>query len=127
MEVEDRKLLELAAKAAGIELKFRALTNMPGCAETVFSVDSRGITERWNPLESDGDALRLAVTLSLRVEPYTGVKMGSDDLSAVANITDVYSLHSTKISLSERHNLDPHAATRRAIVRAAAELGWEMS
>lgn len=51
----DRELLELAAKAAGIEVT--------GCV-------ADGIPHRfgggyWNPLTDDGDALRLAVKLNL--------------------------------------------------------------
>ena len=98
-------LILLAAKAAGVH-------------EGFINEYGGGKTFCWNPLKDDGDALRLAVLLSLRVEPYTGVKMDEQ-----ANITDVYSLHSDAIRLSEPHNLDPGAATRRAIVRAAAEIG----
>ncbi|AKA81761.1 hypothetical protein [Pseudomonas synxantha] len=105
----DRELLVLAAKAAGVH-------------EGFINEYGGGKTFCWNPLKDDGDSMRLAVLLSLRVEPYTGVKMGEHQ-TAVANITDVYSLHSSSIRLSEPHNLDSGAATRRAIVRVAAEIG----
>ena len=105
----DRELLVLAAKAAGVH-------------EGFINEYGGGKTFCWNPLKDYGDALQLAVLLSLRVEPYTGVKM-DEQRNLVANITDVYSLHSYAIRLSEPHGLEPGAATRRAIVRAAAEIG----
>ena len=60
--MNDRELLELAAKAAGTELyvwgtvgsENYAAMNLPG-------------TPRWNPLEDDGDALRLAISVPLLV------------------------------------------------------------
>jgi hypothetical protein len=53
----------------------------------------------WNPLTDDGDALRLAVKLRLLESSWLG------DMGEV----------------------DPYAATRRAIVRAAAEIGKAMT
>jgi hypothetical protein len=97
--VSDRELLELAAKAAGIadaiwSDKFDSLLLSPG-------------REFWNPLTDDGDALRLAVTIGLQVdcsrpsagEPYKRHHIWRDDLC------------------------DRATGTRRAIVRAAAEIG----
>ena len=51
--MSDRELLEMAAKAAGIELPNPTLrvTHMRGVAPKL-----------WNPLTDDGDALRLAAT-----------------------------------------------------------------
>lgn len=49
----DRELLELAAKAAGIELKWMTIVNGPQAGEVFCS--------NWHPLADDGDALRLAV------------------------------------------------------------------
>jgi hypothetical protein len=63
----------------------------------------------WNPLTDDGDALRLAVKLKLWVfvrDGYTDV-MGSGD----------------EFCMTSNNNDDPYAATRRSIVRAAAEIG----
>ncbi|UNM17335.1 hypothetical protein K0P33_17280 [Pseudomonas sp. ArH3a] len=110
--LKDQDLLGLAAKATGLDIGWYG--------GAPFYVEDNEPT-RWNPLEDDGDALRLAVLLSLRVEPYTGVKI--HDRYPVANITDVYSLHSNNVKLSELHGMDPAAATRRAIFRAAAEIG----
>jgi len=100
----DRELLELAAKAAG----------MPWDQWVIDGDDS------WNPLTDDGDALRLAVQLGLDVcidtpierEPHTHV------IGFVGNSADT-------VDVIEAHG-DPYAATRRAIVRAAAEIGRAM-
>ena len=54
--MNDRELLELAAKAAGIEVEWSDIT---GC----FWSDG----DSWVPLTDDGDALRLAVKLGLCV------------------------------------------------------------
>ena len=79
--LRDMRLMEKAAKAAGY-----------GVAR--WSDDGRGllltgVQEPWNPLEDDGDALRLAVMLGLQIRHYDG---------------------------------DPCAATRHAIVQAAAAM-----
>ena len=78
--------------------------------------DGEGIyftgSQAWNPLTDDGDALRLVVKLKLDIEIYS-------------TSTHVYDDTSEK-SFEEEHNGDPYAATRRAIVRAAAEIGKGM-
>lgn len=106
----DRELLEAAAKAAGKNL----LDGSPN--------DERGIFTTlgwWNPLTDDGDALRLAVKLRLRVcTPTTDT-----DCALVSNGNVVaYS----EDELEEVTITDLYAATRRAIVRAAAEIGKAM-
>ena len=95
----DRELLELAAKAAGETLPHPVarVTHDRGCAPKL-----------WNPLTDDGDALRLAVKLNLKVMiRLLGAGVCSQD---------------GKLNVSE-YGEDPYAATRRAIVRAAAEIG----
>ena len=100
----DRELLELAAKAAGIEHGADRLD----CGLSITLPSGRHYSlPRWNPLEDDGDALRLAVKLRL----------------AVRNSEVRASVMSDVGEASERHNGDDCAATRRAIVRAAAEIG----
>ena len=103
----DRELLEAAAKAAGYELRRHPDgTLYSDCREKhYFAV--------WNPLTEDGDALRLAVKLGMGFEHYV------ED-----NIVEAYSNQS--ISIWELTGDDPYAATRRAIVRAAAEIGRTM-
>ena len=96
--MNDKELLELAAKAAGIEWPQKI---------SDFSRQYDGVRS-WNPLTDDGDALRLAVKLSLSIWRY-------DTLStSKPNFTDW--------QCDERGD-DPYATTRRAVVRAAAEIG----
>jgi len=106
----DRELLELAAKAAGHKLVFDYDANLQGpCI-----IDSEGFPEQWNPLEDDGDALRLAVKLGFIVG--TPNKQGSQ---ASAQIVGVI--------VAQDSNIDAYIATRRAIVRAAAELSKSLT
>ena len=101
----DRALLEAAAKAAGIEVD----------ASILFA----GGSNSWNPLTDDGDALRLAVKLRLRVCTPT-----TDTDCALASNGDVTAY--SEDELSDTPMSDLYAATRRAIVRAAAEIGKAM-
>jgi hypothetical protein len=108
----DRELIELAAKAAGIT-GFRYVDNEPIHGAYRTGVWSDVYEDCWNPLADDGDALRLAVTLRLEVcvwDTYTTVLTSDDDIS----------------TLNEPANGDSYAATRRAITRAAAEIGKGM-
>jgi hypothetical protein len=87
--MSDKKMLELAAKAAGYSCR---RTTKIGIEK--FYVNGHV----WNPLNDDGDALRLAVNLDI-------------DVAKV------------QIKFWDKHSINPYAATRRAIVRAAAEIG----
>ena len=104
----DRELLELAAKAAGIDTK-RCLQYEDGAFDWPVKAG------RWNPLTDDGDALRLTVKLGLGVSVPLGYKR-----------TDVVAFSDSRINAIESHGSDPLAATRRAIVRAAAEIERQM-
>ncbi|MBO3776061.1 hypothetical protein J5324_30300 [Pseudomonas aeruginosa] len=107
--MNDRTLLELAARAAG-----------NGCTWCEFwetmarpLSDGSGWDNRatWNPLKDDGDALRLAVTLGLLVDicrDYTCVCSETGD------------------PILQDQGKEKGEATRRAIVRAAAEIGKSM-
>jgi hypothetical protein len=98
----DRELLEAAAKAAGY-------------VHHVSPIDPQQHRPQhwtgWNPLTDDGDALRLAVKLELQL-----------DLRHSFHTVRVYGAAEGRIDESG----DPLAATRRAIVRAAAAIGKEM-
>ena len=109
----DRELLELAAKAAGIEIRFQKIHDQNNNAiDFCFELTKPfGNTAPWNPLTDDGDALRLAVKLRLDIM-FVGVGV---------SVFDVDEKHS-----QENYGDDPYAATRRAIVRAAAEIGKDM-
>jgi hypothetical protein len=106
----DRELLELAAKAAG--MKFKGSPTNPESYQTQQDDLLYGTRPwmPWNPLTDDGDALRLAVKLEIHVQP--------DGRYAWASTFEV--------NATEPVGGDPYAATRRAIVRAAAEIGKAM-
>lgn len=108
----DRELLEVAAKAAGIEIMFWSGRDV--CAESPV-VQPDGI--EWNPLRDDGDALRLGVKLNMGIS----VDFDRVDVSAPGGIL------ATEFRYDLPSPTDPCAATRRAIVRAAAEIGKSMS
>lgn len=105
--MEDRELLELAARAMGYEIE-----HFRGAAEKL-SVVPPGIINfvYWNPLADDADAFRLAVKLGLSLEigepGFGDVQAGKRDNWACEWL----------------NGDNPCAATRRAIVRAAAEIG----
>ena len=108
----DKELIELAAKAAGLHVK-------------VASNHGRGLKVHgncnwWNPLTDDGDALRLAVKLGL------GISFGQ-----YAPL-DVYSVYISKVEGGDELAIgciidgDEFGVVRRAITRAAAQIGKEM-
>ena len=59
----DRELLELAANAAGVELRW------PN-TDDIDQISPRKMPDwdSWNPLTDDGDALRLAVKLRIDIQ-----------------------------------------------------------
>ena len=120
--MDDRTMLELAAKAAGIDLEFRVLRWTDGSEypcyvdrDSVSTLANTEIVVRWNPLTDDGDALRLAVKLELSVD----TNWYNCDACWFTEKTIVSSFDSVE---EEPHNDDPYAATRRAITRAAAAI-----
>lgn len=103
----DRELLELAAKAARLELSWQDGWNgMPDLASCNGRV--------WNPLTDDGEALRLAVKLGLSVEQWPD-EDGDGPYASVGNLTR-----------SHEESGNPYLATRRVIVEAAAAIGKAM-
>lgn len=111
----DRELLELAAKAAGLQIATWGEPDdySPRNGEVAYIQDDERGWYEWNPLDDDGDALRLAVKLRMNMLFPTAV--GKDEIH---------------VSGLARHREmlfnDSYAATRRAIVRAAAEIGRKM-
>jgi len=99
----DRELLELAAKAAGLRLD-----QLSG---RVVRREADGQPVYWNPLTDDGDALRLAVKLSIGQRHHVGWMQVFSPQIGVAD---------------SNYEGDPYATTRRAIVMAAAEIGRNM-
>ncbi len=99
----DKELLDLAAKAAGMSKSIWWLVDNHFCK-------MGDINFQWNPLEKDGDALRLAVKLDIDIN-FCGAEVRA------------YPVIQTDRFISESRVHDPDSATRRSIVRAAAEIG----
>lgn len=100
----DKELLELVAKAAGIYL-------------TIEWSGHEKYKPDWDPLEDDSDALRLAVQLKLDVFFHPS---SVEAHIAGGRIPPIHHI------ARELYDADPYAATRRAITRAAAEIGKAM-
>jgi hypothetical protein len=100
----DKELLELAAKAAGIEIEWYA----PNVEVWDFAQ-----VPNWNPLINDGDALRLAVKLKMYI--CVGTHTVTVEIFSEAEEPSIFQ----KVFIE----VDEYAATRRAVVRAAAEIG----
>jgi hypothetical protein len=110
----DGELLEQAAKAIGLKYikpaeGYGGEFGLIAGIETLHSVTDRCGATTWSPLTDDGDALRLAVRLRMNVF-HAGIRVFALDEEGY-------------IEQAEGHELDPYAATRRAITRAAAEIG----
>ena len=107
----DRELLELAAKAAGLPY-IKPADDYDGSLGLEVG-DNPMRTRSWEPLTGDGDSLRLAVKLRL------DVLVDTHAVTAMTPSGDSATEDAESIS-------DPYAATRRVIVRAAAEIGRAM-
>jgi hypothetical protein len=106
----DKELLELAAKAVGIEYDF-CRPELGGC-----QIRKPFVSGFWNPLTDDGDALRLAVKLNIVIWE-----------------CDQYDRAMAEVRYGEARGEywelvgeDKYSSTRRAITRAAAEIGKAM-
>jgi len=100
IQIDDKGLLTLAAKAIGFTFEDHYDDDQywPWVEET---------QDFWNPLFQNEDAFSLMVKLKIDVAFHPRcVSVGDADL--------------------EFYDDDPYAATRRAIVKAAAEIGKEM-
>ena len=100
----DKELIELAAKAARMEINLERQfeRNELGFGHVGLWIVN-GST-RWNPLTYDCDAFRLAVKLNLLYGK----------------------VFSRSVAEYHEDGDDIYAATRRAITRAAAQIGKEM-
>ena len=111
----DRELLELAAKAAGMDY----LIWTPGTSPIVPAERRIGGQMHWNPIHDDGDALRLAVKLRLCLKYHNNAPPELDLPRECA----VASNGAGKWFSVVPQKADENAAMRRAIVIAAAEIG----
>ena len=113
--MEDREMMELAAKAAGLfdewpEPDYEVQWNGSG-----LWCSGMGEGILWNPLTDDGDALRLAASMRLQIKP--GKHLGDGctvetQRVGIAGCTAFYD--------------DKAQQMRQAITRAAAEIGKAM-
>lgn len=115
MTTTDRELLERAAKAAGIEIEF--LQPSGQCF-----LKNAGA---WNPIALDDDALRLANACGLSIEPYPYYDTPKHSVIVKQRRRSDQLRQSNPTEAVEVYGDDKDAATRRAIVRAAA-IGKEM-
>ena len=122
----DKELLEYAAKAAGLRVGFEPDGKERGRYDLYWSrVHSQLVWHNkstgseypeplfWNPLTGDGDAFRLMVKLRL---PFRDGLNGTVETGNERSGRPIWELWGD----------DPLAATRRAIVRAAAEVGRKL-
>lgn len=96
----EREMLELAARAAGIELV---------TIDGALYFKDHALGNEWRPQHDDGQALRLAVKLGFTIRRFPlAVEVSTMEGAELAEEDILY---------------DVFAATRLAIVRAAAEIG----
>lgn len=108
--MDDRELLALAARAAGIEN-----LALPGASVIVRS-DGDGYSCTWRPLDDHRDALELLADLRVSLNysgRYVRARIYQQGQPAV----------SVREKIDGRVYGHRHIATRRAIVRAAAAMG----
>jgi len=94
--MNDRELLELAYKAAN---------------GGTMLWDDKDVSKHWNPLNDDAQAMRLAIRLHINLVFESYVVEASTELNKSLRVAE---FTSSDITLQQ--------ATRRAIVRAAAEI-----
>lgn len=101
--MEDRELLEMAAKAAGLNYKV---------TEDHVRLLVRGsdnLQRPWDPLSDDGDAFRLALKLQIKIEYVPEMDSVMCSLPGSMGATSVAAIGDVEL--------------RYAIVQAAAQLG----
>lgn len=123
MTCDDLELLELAAKAAGFK---KYISDYLGSRSIVLyddevysEIKERSVSvekiKNWNPYTDNGDALQLAVRL--------GMKLSTNLHHRFVMVNDEQEFYDESKFGGVS---DPEGAMRRAIVRAAAEIGRRM-
>lgn len=117
--MNDRELLEFAAKAAGIAAEWREwTTGRVAEFKTIKYTKHEGYWVNvvpWNPLTDDGDALRLAVCL--------GMKLSTNLHHRFVTVNDEQEFYD---EAKFGGVCDPNEVMRRTIVIVAAEIGRQM-
>lgn len=122
-EMTDREMLELAAKAAGILLCGYSWIGENEDDEECEILEAafvkhhqeQELASKWNPLADDGDALRLAARLNFRIDIQGGTVRIVDGLDNEHYLSGIAT-----------NQEDQMKGVRRAITRAAAQVGKEM-
>lgn len=110
--MDDRTLLEMAAKATGIAI------------DPIDAMHDPDEWHAWNPLEDDGDALRLRNAMQMTIiDEGDRVFVEINRYPVGGAVREPYERDMPGGFASQS---SIHAAVRRAIVRAAAEIGKEM-
>lgn len=114
----DRELLELAARAAGIDLPEPGpwLEYSDTHGFMWMNMDGSRPEQTFNPLNDDGDALRMAVKLRIELVGVVNDAFGDPFVLVHGRNRKEF----TEVVVDTELSL---LATRRAIVRAAAEIG----
>lgn len=117
MQTEDKQLIELAAKSIGINAVSKLMPVFGNNNETLefFQLFDDDKVGTWNPLKDDGDAFRLAVKLAEEYPQFHQI-----DWNWTNRGIRVFAAG------HEGNGNDTYAATRKAITRAAAEIGRNM-
>lgn len=138
--MSDRELLEMAAKGAGLQIfgwvdsydvsRGDPLYEYAGpvigehsLAEK-FGVSAIYHGQPWNPLLDDGDALRLAAHLKIRIDPE--FHLPADEFGYAQKFATVWLPGESGIPSLYGFGSDPMEVMRQLIVMAAAEIGRKM-
>ena len=116
----DEELVALAARAYGRVHWDAGL----GCWIHGRAGDGEDATRRWDPVESDADIFRMAVELNIGFLP----RSDQDKDCAVVLFNARYTglpdgVKEIPMRMVQPHDGDVRRATRRAVLRAAAEMG----
>lgn len=114
----DRELLEMAANAAGYDTSHHWNAERMSLKPPVIGLCIPNVGTLWNPLEDSGQALDLAVKLRIDICTDENDPHPTED----RKICHVNAWPRNANGCCEDRYPDPYAATRRAIVRAAAEI-----
>lgn len=120
----DRELLELAAKAAGYKVTWNEHWNCFAHVVPIITTNPptlSGLRHAWQPLEDDGDSLRLAVKLGITIDdPHQ-----YNTASATVETKCSYCGGDYKETFVEISDCTI-SAVRRSIVIAAAKIGEDI-
>lgn len=128
MNNDEKELLMMAAKAAGAVhngYRYGAHGREPLYAMPIETEDGTEF-QAWNPMEDDGDALRLAVKLGISILPYPVYAEQKHSVMAKKRLMPDTMRIANPTETIEPYGDDPCAATRRAIVHAAAAIWMAM-